>query len=229
MWVKVKFFLTGFAGLLLAMLLIMGYNYLKDPNHLPINTVQVEGKLNYLQNETLQELIEPYVSMSFFMVDVKSIQGALSEEPWVAYSAVGRVWPDTLRVKVEEHEPLAFWGDEGMISAQTVFFKPEILPALELPKLAGPEDQQTVVLGMFNTLDGILAEKAVYLVSLKLNARRAWQADLSNGMHIQLGSVDVVERFKRFVEAYPSTLAENASNVKYVDLRYTNGFVIARD
>lgn len=229
MWGKLKYILSAVTVLLLAILLIIGYNYLKDPKHLPIKTVKVEGKLIYLQRDQLQALIEPYVSMSFFMVDVQSIQKALSSEPWVANSSVRRVWPDTLRVHVEEHKPLAYWGADGMIGHDTVYFKPEYLPALDLPKLDGPDEQQTVVLGMFNTIEGLLAKQGVHLVGLSLNARRAWKAELSNGMYVQMGSVDVVERFERFLDTYPLTLSDNAANVRYVDLRYTNGFVVAQN
>lgn len=229
MWSKIKYLLSAVAVLLLAILLIIGYNYLKDPAHLPIKTVKVDGKLNYLQREQLQALIEPHLVHSFFMVDVKSIQQALSDEAWMAYSSVRRVWPDMVLVHVKEHEPLAYWGDEGMISQDMVYFKPTELPVLELPKLNGPDDQQTAVLGMFNTLNRMLEPTHVRLVGLQLNARRSWQADLDNGMHIQLGSVDVVERFERFLDSCPFPLSENEMKGRYVDLRYTNGFVISQE
>lgn len=227
MWSKVKYLLTAVTALLLAILLIVGYNYLKDPTHLPIKTVKVDGKLKYLQREQLQALIEPYVDRSFFLVDVKAIQEGLSHEPWMAFSSVRRVWPDMVMVQVEEHQPFAYWGDEGLISQELVFFKPDKLPDLDLPRLNGPEDQQTVVLGMFNTLNKMLEEKGVQVVALQLNARRSWQAELNNGIRMQLGSIDVVERFERFLDSYPYALSENPDKVDYVDLRYTNGFVIA--
>jgi cell division protein FtsQ len=229
MWSKIKYILSAVIVLLLAILLIVGYNYLKDPKHLPIKTVKVDGKLNYLQPDQLQAVIEPHMAQSFFMLDVQSIQQALSQEPWMAHSSVRRVWPDTVSVHVQEHEPLAFWGNEGLISQETVLFRPQKLPAIDLPRLYGPDEQPLAVLGMFNTLNRLLAEQDVHLVGLKLNARRAWQADLDNGMHVQLGSVDVVERFERFLKSYPLALAENASQIRYVDLRYTNGFVIAQE
>ena len=54
---RVKYLLTAVTVLLLAILLIIGYNYLKDPAHLPIKTVKVDGKLKYLQREQLLALI----------------------------------------------------------------------------------------------------------------------------------------------------------------------------
>jgi cell division protein FtsQ len=229
MWSKIKYLFSAVVLLLLAILLIVGYNYLKDPAHHPITTVKVDGKLKYVQREQLQTLISPYLTPSFFLVDVKSIQHALADQPWVAYSSVRRLWPDTLLVHVEEHEPLVYWGEKGIISQEAVLFTPEALPELALPKLEGPDEQRTVVLAMFNSLNGLLAKQGVRLQGLQLNARRAWQADLDNGMHIQMGSVDVLERFDRFVASYPHAMRENAAKARYVDLRYTNGFVIARE
>jgi cell division protein FtsQ len=227
MWSKVKYLLTAVTALLLAILLIIGYNYLKDPAHLPIKTVKVDGKLKYLQREQLQALIEPHVNQSFFGVDVKSIQADLSEQPWMAFSSVRRVWPDMVMVQVEEHQPYAYWGDDGLISQDLVFFKPEKIPDLNLPHLSGPEDQQTSVLAMFNTMNKMLEGKDLQIVALRLNARRSWQADLNNGIHIELGSIEVVERFERFLDSYPHSLSANPDKIGYVDLRYTNGFVIA--
>lgn len=229
MWSRIKYILSALLILLLAILLIVSYNYLKDPVHHPIRTVKVDGQLNYLQPDHLQALIEPHMNQGFFTLDVQSIQEALLQEPWMARSSVRRVWPDTLWVQVEEHRPLAFWGKEALISKETVLFKPESLPSIELPHLYGPDEEPLDVLAMYTALNRMLAQENVHLLGLQLNARRAWQADLDNGMHVELGSVEVLERFERFLKSYPESLGDNDSQVRYVDLRYTNGFVIARE
>jgi cell division protein FtsQ len=45
-------------------------------------------------------------------------------------------------------------------------------------------------------------------------------------MLLELGREDVQQRLTRFVEAYPYSLAAIQSRVKYVDLRYSNGFAV---
>lgn len=229
MWGRIRLPLALVTALLLAILLIIGYNYLKDPKHLPIKTVRVDGKLSYLQQDELQTLMAPYVSSSFFTLDVKAVQDVLTQHPWVSRTHVRRMWPDTILVEVKEHRPLAFWGDSQIISDEGVLFRPVNAVNVDLPKLDGPDEQEVVVWNMYATLNSLSAPHDVQVTQLGLNARRAWQAKLSNGMQLQLGSMDVVERFKRFVQSYPHDLSSNAAHVSYVDLRYTNGFVIAKE
>jgi cell division protein FtsQ len=64
------------------------------------------------------------------------------------------------------------------------------------------------------------------VTKLVLSPRHAWQLRLSNGMVLELGREDMQQRLARFVEAYPYSLAAIQSRVKYVDLRYGNGFAV---
>jgi cell division protein FtsQ len=45
-------------------------------------------------------------------------------------------------------------------------------------------------------------------------------------MVLELGREDMQKRLARFVEVYPYSLAAIQSRVKYVDLRYRNGFAV---
>ncbi len=51
--------------LLLAILLIIGYTYVKDPALWPISSVQVTTELNHVQPEAVKKAILPYVAASF--------------------------------------------------------------------------------------------------------------------------------------------------------------------
>jgi cell division protein FtsQ len=224
-----KIFVKSFLTALLAIFLIIGYNYLKDSKHLPIRTVNVAGQLTYLHPETVQDVLDPYVAQSFFTVNVQGIRAALTEQPWLASVQVGRVWPDTLSVRLQEHVPIAYWGDRELVSDQGLLFAPETLPDLPLVQLSGPDEQVHTVLLMLQEVNQVLQRLDVRVSCLQLNERRAWQAELTNGVKIYMGSVDVMPRLQRFVASYPRDFKENADAISYVDLRYTNGFVVAND
>lgn len=214
--------------LLLAILLIMVYNYLKDPQHLPIHTVKVEGKLSYLSRDELKESLNPYLNKSFLTVDVKAMQAALQANPWVAHCNIFRIWPDTISVEIFEEEPIAYWQNDGLLGRGGKLIQPKQIPELQIPRLFGPDDQMPVVLSMLGTMNELLSPKQVQVALLQMNERRAWQATLSNGIQMQLGSKEVVPRLSRFVDSYPFKLNDEHA-VRYIDLRYTNGFVVASD
>ena len=46
-------------------------------------------------------------------------------------------------------------------------------------------------------------------------------------MVLELGREDMQQRLARFVEVYPYSLAALQDKVKYVDLRYRNGFAVS--
>ncbi len=224
-----KIFINSLLAILLAIFLIIVYNYLKDGKHLPIRTVNVSGQLTYLNPETVQRLLEPFVAQSFFTVNVQGVQKALNGQPWVASAQVRRVWPDTLLVRIEEHVPIAYWGQTELVSDHGVVFMPESLPDLPWVRLNGPDEQVMAVLSMLQQMNETLQPLDVRVQALELNERRAWQAELTNGVRIYMGSVDVIPRMQRFVESYPKDFKDNADSISYVDLRYTNGFVVAND
>lgn len=224
-----RIFVKSSLAILLAIFLIIVYNYLKDSKHLPIRTVSVSGQLTYLNPETVQGLLEPFATQSFFTVNVQGVRNALQAQPWIAQVQVGRHWPDTLSVRLQEHVPIAYWGLDALVSDQGMLFEPDVLPALPLVQLNGPDEQVHTVLMMLHEVNQTLQPLAVKVASLQLNERRAWQAELTNGVTVYMGSVEMLPRLQRFVASYPKDFRNNVDAINYVDLRYTNGFVVAND
>jgi cell division protein FtsQ len=62
------------------------------------------------------------------------------------------------------------------------------------------------------------------IVQISLSPRWAWQLRLDNGMVLELGREQMEQRLARFVQVYPYSLAAMQQPVRYVDLRYRNGF-----
>ena len=73
---------------------------------------------------------------------------------------------------------------------------------------------------------GQLIEAGMRLTAVRLDARGAWEFDLDNGITVRLGRRQVDERFARFVAAGVGQIAAHASDIGYIDMRYTNGFAI---
>ena len=65
------------------------------------------------------------------------------------------------------------------------------------------------------------------LSRLRLDERGAWELSLDNGVPLRLGRCAAVdERFDRFIAAAARIVATRATEIRYVDLRYANGFAI---
>jgi cell division protein FtsQ len=64
------------------------------------------------------------------------------------------------------------------------------------------------------------------LAALELDARGAWNLTLDNGVMVRLGRRQVDERFERFVLAAAKLVSQRATDITYVDMRYSNGFAV---
>ncbi|MHB1240676.1 MAG: cell division protein FtsQ/DivIB, partial [Gammaproteobacteria bacterium] len=204
-----------------------GWEQLRNPLVFPVRQVRVTGTFHYLSPDRLKTALARAVSGSFFTVNVKAIQNAADAVPWVRRATVWRVWPATLVIHVVEQTPFARWGDDGVITPQGVVFFPGVPTALPgLARLDGPPDSGEVVLDHYHRMTNLLATVGLQVAGVTLDARRAWQIDLADGIVLRLGRKNTMRRLGRFVRAYPIALAKRAQQVSVVDLRYTNGFAV---
>jgi cell division protein FtsQ len=79
---------------------------------------------------------------------------------------------------------------------------------------------------MYRQMLEILQPLQLGIDSLQLDARRTWRVQLSNGLSVEVGRHDPVQRVERFVRVYPAILAAANGKLRAVDLRYSNGFAV---
>ena len=200
-------------------------DWMKDPDRWPVRHVQVDGNFRHLQAGVLQQQIEPVAAGGFFVLNVSEIQQRLQSMPWVDQVSVRRVWPDRLDVEVREQQPVAYWGDSAFVNARAQVFAPEVVTGSQnLPRLDGPEGHTARVLAMYHRLRALVAPLQLEVASLQLDARRAWRMHLSNGLVLEIGRGETVQRVARFVRVYPAILASGNGRLISADLRYGHGF-----
>ncbi len=202
-------------------------DWMNDPVHWPVQTVRIEGEFRHLQAAQLQREVAALASDGFFAMNVGAIQERLQQLPWVDQVSVRRVWPDQLSVRIREQRPVARWGDRGFLNARAQAFAPEQAVGLAaLPALEGPAGHERRVLHMYQRMQAMLEALQLGVSSLRLDARRTWRVQLSNGLAVEVGRNDPAERIARFVRVYPAILATGKGRVMSVDLRYSNGFAV---
>jgi len=219
-------------GLLLLGLLVsaglLGKQWLSDPWRFPLSVVEVKGDFRYLDKQQLQAAVAPHATGGFFTVDVAAIRSAAEQLPWVRKASVKRVWPETLRLQIEEQQPVARWGARGFLNKQGEPFLPETTSvSLILPSLAGPDGQELKVLENFQRVTETLSPLGLKVTQMQLDKRRAWHLQLDNTVLLELGRADAWQRLQRFVRAWPVVFAGRLDELQRVDLRYSNGFSVS--
>jgi len=214
----------GLMAVLVVTVIVTSFLWMMKPATLPIRQVHIEGEFLRLDTNRLQELVTDKVRGGFFNIDVAAIRNALVALPWVNDVSVHRIWPDGLRVIVNEQVAVVRWNETGLLNEHGHYFSPEkdTFPQ-DLPLLEGPEESKELLLEKFNLL------KQTYglsVVRLQLNERRAWKFELENGLSIVLGRKDFESRVERFVNVVINNLGEKSSQAREIDMRYTNGFAV---
>lgn len=192
----------------------------------PVTRIDVTHILEKTTREQIQAATEGRIGGNFFAVAPAEVRAALEQLPWVRRASVRRVWPDRLEVALEEHVPLARWGDDALINTYGERFHGRT--GLQLPVLFGPAGAEHEVALRYGRFSAAVAPLGATLERVVLTPRYAWQVRLSSGLQIMLGrDGDVAEaRLRKFVDVYPDTLGRMERKHEYVDLRYPNGFAL---
>ncbi len=194
----------------------------------PISKISVEGDLSYISQQAVQQRIAPFVTASFFSVDLQGMRGELEQMPWIATANVRRVWPDQVLVHLEEQLPIARWGDEALLNNQGQAFAPRELAHYEhLPQLYGPKRAQQQVMQQYQVLSQMLRPLGFSVARLELRERGSWFLSTGQGIELLLGRDHLVEKMRRFIAIYDKVLKAQQTNIARIDLRYANGLAVA--
>lgn len=194
----------------------------------PIAKIAVEGDLSYISQQAVQQRIAPFVTASFFSVDLVGMRRELEQMPWIASAEVRRVWPDQVLVRLEEQLPIARWGDESLLNNQGQAFAPKELAHYEhLPQLYGPRRAQQQVMQHYQMLSQMLRPMGFSVARLELRERGSWFLSTAQGIELLLGRDHLVEKMRRFSAIYDKALKEQQANIARIDLRYANGLAVA--
>lgn len=169
---------------------------------------------------------------NFFTVNLNEVRDTFEKVPWVRRAQVRRIWPATLQVSIEEHQPIAIWGDGRLVNRQGELFvanPAEVERDHALLEFSGPPGSEAEVTRRWTQLRDQLAPLSLAPEAVSLSARQAWTVRLDNGMQLVLGrdqGLPIADRVARWVAAYPGVQARLNREVVAVDLRHPNGFAI---
>lgn len=194
------------------------------PGLFPLRSVQLGAAPQRVIAQEVLAVARDEVRGNFFTVDIERLRQSLEKLPWVRSVTIRREFPDRLVVRLEEHQALARWNGAALVNTYGEIFSAET--GQVLPDFIGQTGDSFEVAQRYVEFSRRLAALDLQVTQIALSPRHAWQLRLSNGMALELGREAMQQRLVRFVAAYPHSLARLAGPVRYVDMRYRNGFAV---
>lgn len=193
----------------------------------PVRHLSVEGPFQRVSAVQVEAAMAPGLKKGFLSLDLDQLRYRVQALDWVDRAEIGRVWPDSLVVRITEHRAAARWGQTGLLDVRGELFTRNARHEYpELPKLDGPDGSEAEVAALYLKLKDRLADARLTLDSLRLDARGAWRFTLAGGQEVRIGREDVDARLDRFFGVVAPALADRFTRIRYVDMRYTNGFAV---
>ena len=199
--------------------------------------ITVKGDVEHNNEVTLRANVVTKFTGNFFTADLARVRSAFESVPWVRLASVQREFPNRLRVTLQEHKPVAYWGDDGeqrMVNSFGEVFEANTgdLDDDKMPRLSGPDSQSQQVLSMYLALEPAFKAMSLGVESLVLTDRGSWRAKLAHGAVIELGrgSVDDVmvrvQRVSQTLAQVTHKLGRKVSAIESADLRHDNGYAL---
>ncbi len=203
----------------------------------PVTSVNISGEMPYSQRSDIITAIDNIDMGNFFQVDVNEVQKSVLTLPWVYSVAVRKQWPNELKIYVVDQRPVALWNGEFLINRQGNVFQANIDRINHyLPSFFGPEGSEALALENYINISELLYFQSLAIDELVLSERFSWLLTLDDGVTLNLGREERVERIQRFMDVYPIIKAQlkvkkNAKKqlnqaVDYIDLRYDTGLAV---
>ncbi len=216
-----------FSLLFVLLVLAFGIDWLLRTDNFPVRHVRFEGEFKHVTQQQLQDAVMNVVHGNFFLLDLDRIKARVESLPWVYKASVRRQWPQDVYVRFTEQQLTARWDDGAFLNqaGDVVHVGGKDLPT-GLPQLEGPDGTGLQVLNHYKSFGQILAAAGLQLERVTLTTRRSWRLVLTDGMVIVIDREQPGYKLARFARVYAKTLVAFGSDIKQVDLRYTNGFAV---
>jgi cell division protein FtsQ len=202
-----------------------------------IAAITVTGDVSHNSEPTLRANVTSRLVGNFFTLDMDHARQQFEATPWVRHAIVRRVFPNRVRVELQEHRAAAYWGPEDtsrLLNTHGEVFEANLgeVEHEMLPRLDGPASQAPQVLAMYLTLHPMLETLELGLERLTLSGRGGWTVQLDTGAVIELGrgsDDEVIKRMTRFLRTITQVTSRynrNPDAVESADLRHADGYAL---
>lgn len=202
-----------------------------------IGGIVVTGEVSHHNALTLRANVAPKLGGTFFTLDLGVARQAFEAVPWVRRAVVRREFPNRLKVVLQEHRAVAYWGPDGdsrLLNNFGEVFEANVGEVEQdaMPRLVGPEGQAAQVLAAFQALQPPFESMDMTLDQLELTGRGSWVVTLDSGAILELGRGSIEEiltRTSRFLKTLTQVTAKHGRKpeaLESADLRHDDGYAI---
>ena len=223
MILKKKYIIT-FITLLIILIIIKTHN--SENLYFPIKNVTSSELIN-VNKDDISEAVKYLYSKSFFDIDLNYLKNKLEKIEWVRKINVRRSYPNEIIIDIEEHTPILIWNNKMYINKYGEKFNVSKIDK-NIPILISDESRINEVFTYFELFNDKLSSRKLDFKITKIveNEIRSLTISLSSGINIQLGSKDVNNKITLFFEIYKSLNTRDLNKIRYIDMRYSNGFSV---
>ena len=225
---------TAFGWVLLLMLLAMVTTWLQRLPVFKLSAIAVQGDVMHNNAVTLRANVAPRLAGNFLTVNLAQTRAVFESVPWVRKATVQRQFPDRLKVVLQEHQAVAYWGPEGdtrlVNSFGEVFEANQAeVEGNDLPQLNGPAGQALMVLQAYRLVSTQFDRLDMRIERLELTGQGSWRARFESGATIEIGHgslSDIEIRAQRFIVTLSQVSSRYGRDLESADLRYSNGYAL---
>ncbi|MBV8471137.1 MAG: cell division protein FtsQ/DivIB [Burkholderiaceae bacterium] len=210
-----------------------------------VRAIQVEGDVNRNSAASLRANAVPHLRGSFLSMNLQQTRRAFEAVPWVRKAVVQRVWPNLIKVRLEEHQPAAYWEtkvegadaaseaseDRMLVNSFGEVFQANLgdVEDEDLPLLSGPAGASAHMLEMWKQVQSRTQLLDDIVERLDLSGRGSWRATLEKGVVIELGrgsDDEVLARYAQFVASITQLTSRYRTALLSADLRHNDGYAV---
>jgi cell division protein FtsQ len=200
--------------------------WLEDEQQAPVQKITVSGQRQFIDDIEVEALVRRSQPGSFFDLDVNKAHKDVEALPWVYRASVRKRWPNGLEIYVVEQVPAASWNEDLLLNQYGQVFQAQVGNVeVALPSLFGPGGSEQTALQGYLAMRSLLVGTGLQINELFLSERFAWNLRLNNGIKLNLGRTEFIDRLQRFVDLFP-LLNKQEKPIDYVDLRYDTGLAV---
>lgn len=195
--------------------------------HAPVATVTVVGEINPLQQQILQDRLQPLVKDSFFTTDLELVRDGALGLPWIDRVVVTRHWPNGIVVRATPRHAIARWGSGRLLSdSGHVFIEASYVDRRDLPLLHGPATRSVDLMQQYRQINQWFSPLGIQLRELHLTDRMTWFMQFDSGLRVIVDQDQTLTKLQRLSQLGMSELKPAWPKMTAVDLRYRNGMAI---
>lgn len=165
-----------------------------------VESVELLGRENAALIDVMQALAVKR-GTAMHMVDIENARQRVETLGWVASAKIDRLWPNRLKLIIEERQPAAVWQKDGhftLIDMQGEIITHDVTAWSHLPHVVGLDADKNLpeIIALLDT-EPELAE--LVLSAVRVGTRR-WDIALKNAVTIQLPEQNPIAAWLQFAD-----------------------------